>query len=551
MGQLSDIIKLAEKCAEDKRPWDNLAQEVAENCYPLRANFTQQTVFGADFSSNLMDSSPVNMREELGNTPDAMLRQGKWFQIGTGDEDRDQDTDIARVLERATMLERRAIEDPRMGFKAAVKEADHDYVAFGQPVLSVEENNDRTFPRVKAYNPADCCWSYDDDGELACFYRKVDMPARNIAQLIKSGRWNGDLPYPIEFAAEKEPNKRFRVLHCIHYTETLYGGSGADMRRYARSPYVSQYIWPEGEAKLHERGEPMIGYLTPRWRTFSSQTYGFSPAGLNSLPDMRMLQMLAMIILEQGEKGLDPPTIGSAEVFTRDINMFAGGFTFVDIPDGMKLSDVMTTVDSSQGLQKGLEMKGDLRATLMDAWLLNKLYLPRSGDMRELEVMTRNEEFRRAALPFFQPIESDYHPKLLGKIFDRMVMMGLIPRDMFPESLAGADIHFSFTTPLNEIDGQKLVAAYNSAISSIAAGSQVDESIGHLFNMKNATIDAVRGAGAKASWIYSGREAKQKMEEAQLAQQLAEANQVINNAAATTTNVAAATQNAEIAGLTG
>lgn len=549
MSNVADICKLASKTAEDKRPWDNLMQEVAENCYPLRATFTQRAVYGMDFQSNLMDSAPVNMREELGNTPDAMLRQGNWFQVGTGDEDRDKDTDIARVLERATMLMRRSIDDPRMGFKPAVKEGDHDYVAFGQPVLSVEENADRSFPRVKAYNPADCCWGYDDDGELACFYRKVEMPARNIATLVKSGRWNGTLPLPIEYAAEKEPGKRFTILHAMHQTESLYGSDGRKMRTLTNMPYVSQYIWPEGEAMLHERGEPMIGYLTPRWRSFSSQTYGFSPAALNSLSDQRMLQMLAMIILEQGEKGLDPPLVAAAEVFTRDINMYAGGSTFVDLPDGASMQDVMTTIETSQGFQKGLELKQDLRFALADAWLLNKLYLPRSGDMRELEVMTRNEEFRRVALPFFQPIESDYHPKLLGKIFDRLIMMRLIPREMFPESLAGSDIHFTFTTPLNEIDGQKTVQAYQLAIQNIAAGSQVDESIGHLFDMKVATIDAVRGGGAKASWIFSGRKAEQKMEEAQMAQELAQANQVINAAATTTSNVAVAAQNAELAGL--
>jgi hypothetical protein len=548
---IENLLKIAEKLAEDKRPWDNMSQEIAENCYPVRASFTQKMVLGQEYSSFLMDSMPVNAREELGNTLDAMLRQGGWFQVGTGDEDRDNDPENARALERATMMMRRMINDPRMNFRAATKEADHDYVAFGQPVLSVEENMNRTFPYVRAWHPGDCCWTLDDDGEINSFYRKFDMPVRNIATLIKNGRWNGKLPLQIEMKLEKEPNTRVRLCHVLMKTEELYGSDGQKMRMFRGAPYVSLYVDPDTKEALHERGEPMCAYLTPRWRSFSGTTYGFSPAGLNSLPDQRMLQQLAMIILEQGEKALDPPLIGSQEVFTRDMNFFAGGFTYVDMPDDRSLQDVMTTLEVGKGIEAGLELKQDLRATIMDAWLLNKLYLPRLGDMRELEVATRNEEFRRAALPFFQPVESDYHPKLLGKIFDRAVLMGLIPKEMFPSALSGQDIRWSFTTPLNEVDGLKVFDAYNRAIQSIAAGSQVDESVGMLFNMKQAAIDAVRGGGAKASWIYSGKELEGKMAEADQAQQLQQANNVINQTALTTANVAAATQSADAAGLGG
>ena len=113
--------------------------------------------------------------------------------------------------------------------------------------------------------------------------------------------------------------------------------------------------------------------------------------------------------------------IGDVGTFTRDQNLYSGGFTYVDLPEGRALQDVMTTINTSQGLQQGMELKQDIRALISDAFLLNKLYLPSARDMRELEVAVRTEEFRRAALPFFTPIETEYHTPAPRRDFQSLV----------------------------------------------------------------------------------------------------------------------------------
>ena len=46
-----------------KHGWDELAQEIAENFYPLRSDFTSPFTLGEDFSGGLMESFPVQTRE--------------------------------------------------------------------------------------------------------------------------------------------------------------------------------------------------------------------------------------------------------------------------------------------------------------------------------------------------------------------------------------------------------------------------------------------------------------------------------------------------------
>jgi hypothetical protein len=549
-SKVAELCSISEKLFDDKRVWDQLCQDLAENYYPLRADFTTTGSWASGaFASSIMDSTPVNSREELGNAIGSMLRQGEWFKMGTGDEDRDSIVENARSLDRGTKLLRGIIRDPRCNFQPATKEADHDYVTFGAPVLSVEENLTRDFTRVRAWHPGDCAWERDDDGEVNVMHRKFIMTARNAKALHDSGKWNGELHDSIVKACEREPNKAFKFLSIVMPVDGLYGWDAKTMRTFGKNKYVSIYIDVENKVVVHERGEPMFPYIVPRWVQLGRYPWGFSPASMNAISDSRYLQTLAMIILEQGEKALDPPMVGSAEIFTRDVNLYSGGFTYVDLPSGAKLGDMMTTVQTSEGLQAGLELKADARALIVQSFLLNKLFLPQAGgDMRELEVAVRTEEFRRSALPFFNPIETDYHPRLLGKVFERAVLIGQIDGGMFPADLADQDVRFTFNSPLNEAEGKLMVEKYNIVVSTVATGAQIDQTVPSILNIRKATEDAIKGL-ADPTWLYTGKEKKTKDAEAAQEAAFAKAAQIANQGSLAASNVAAAKGAVEGAGL--
>lgn len=532
-----------------KRGWDQMCQEVCEHIYPVRATYTAASQWGADFANIVMDGTTINVREELGNAVDSMLRQAKWFEVGTGDPDRDKRINNARSLQRATKLMHAILKDRRSNWQPAIKEADMDWVSVGQPVLSVTENSTRDFLQIKAWHPGDCAWLLGPDGDTKVMHRKFKMTAFNVCGLFKSKVWKGTLSPDIERACELEPDREFPFLHILMPAEDIYGYDGPKMRQQRGKKFTSLYIDLAHDEIVHESAEPLFGYLTPAWRRLSGMQQGFSPAAMNALPDIRALQSLARIIIEQGEKGIDPPIVGSVEVFTRDINLYAGGFTFADVPEGRSLKDVVTTLDTSQGLEKGLEMKQDLRALITDAFLLNKLYLPSARDMRELEVAVRTEEFRRAALPFFTPIETEYHTPLLGMIFDRAVLMGLIPPETFTADQRNTEVRFTFNSPLNEAEGKKLVEAYQIATQAIAAGSQVDHTVANLFDIRQATLDAVRGGGAPAEWMVSPKQRAEKDAEAKTSQQITQANAILQQGADAATNVATAVGAAKQAGI--
>ena len=544
----TELLRIGSAAFAKSSSYFSLCQSLGEMYYPLRADWTTDFTLGTDFATGVMDGFTVNARETLGNAIDSMLRQGDWFEITTGDEKRDKRAANAIALSRATNLFRKVIKDPRTGFQIATKEADHDWVTFGNPVLSWEEAPTRDHLRLRAWHPKRVAWMTDEMGVINCVFRRFNEQARNILKRFKSGQWRGTLHDEVKRVAKDDPSAEFPIMHVLIPTEEVYGWDAKDMKR-IKHKFLSVYIDERNSEMLNELGARVFNYVIPRYRTVSNFTRGFSPTAINALPDGRMLQQLAAIILEQGEKGIDPPMVGDQNVFRNDINLYAGGFTTVDLGEKQDIREVMQVVNTSEGLATGLQLKQDVRSLIAESWLLNKLFLPNVREMRELEVMVRTEEFRRAALPFFNPIESEYNSPVLSTGFEMAVNMGIIPGEMFPDELQEQDITWAFDSPLKEAEGQKVVAAFNTSVQIIAAGSQVEPGLAKQFNISDAAIDAVIGAGAKPEWIKPEKARQSIKQQDAQAQQIAEASALLSTGAGAAMDVSNAKVTAEGAGL--
>lgn len=547
-SRADELCRITSALFSKKQPWNSLCQSIADIDYPLRADFTTDFTLGDDFAGLVMDSFTINSRETLGNAIDSMLRQGEWFQLGTGDEERDNRPANAIALKRGTEQLRRVVKDPRTNFDVAMKEADHDWVAFGNPVLSWEEAPTRDSLVLRAWHPKLCAWMVDEAGKVNANHRRMNMQARNIKRKFDTGQWKGRLHKDIEKCCKEDPTKEFPIAHVLMPIDEIYGDDHKMLRQH-RHEFLSLYLDETHQEVLNERGARIFNYVVPRYRTISNFPQGFSPMAINSLPDSRMLQTMAAVILEQGEKAVDPPMVGAQDVFRSDINLYAGGFTMIDLDEKDDIRQKMQVVSTSDGLPMGLQMKQDVRMLITEHWLLNKLMLPNVREMREVEVMVRTEEFRRAALPFFAPIESEYHTPVLDVGFQMATMMGYIPADIFPEDLQGEEVSFTFDSPLKEADGQKVVASFNTTVGIIAAGSQADPELARQFNIAEAAIDAVRGAGAKPDWIKSDDERKQAKQQGDQVADLGRVASMLQQGAGAAADVGNAKMVAEQAGL--
>jgi hypothetical protein len=496
-----ELIDLGTKAFSDKNPLDCLNQEIAENIYPERANFTRELILGEDFSSHLMDSYPVLVRRELGNSISAMLRpkDKPWFRQSTMDDDLDNDPEVAKFLEYMTKVTRAGIYDTRTKFIRATKEADHDFVSFGQPVISVEEAPSRDHLYYRCHHLRDCAWYENEIGDIDHLHRKDKMTARTMRR--KFGE--KVLHESVKRACEKSPGQMFDLRVVVMPSDEYdYVGEGSKNAKGRKHPFVIVYIDVTNERVLKEGGLPEFLYVVPRWHTIPGSQYAFSPAAMTALPDARMMQDLARIILESGEKAVDPPLAAKAEA-VREANIQAGGITWVDLEHDGKISDAFAPVNLNADMRTGFAMRTDVRDLLSKAFFIDKLALPEAGaKMTAYEISQRLEEHVRNLLPLFEPMEAEYNTQLLDKSFALLANMNKFDWSLMPDILSKTETVWRFRNPMQEISERILVSQFQEALEIEAAAAQAGVAAKRI-NFAIARDDALRGMAGPAKWRKS------------------------------------------------
>lgn len=538
------LVSVGNGLFSKKQPLDSLRQEFAEHYHPMRADFTRSFTLGAEFATDIMDSYPLLAREELGNLPNAVLRQGDWFGVKTGIDELDEMPVNATWLDTAAKDLRKIIYNRKANFTEGMTEADHDWVTFGDRIMSVEESSTRSHLLYRTWHPKECAWMENADGAVDTLHRNMPMTARTVY-----ARWKDKCHGDVKEKASKSPSEPCKIRHVVVPTDEIYGSDRKMMRKYKDFPFLSMYIDCDHDMVMQEGGLPVFNYVVSRWRRVSPFQYGFSPATVNSLPDARMLQQLALILLETGEKALDPPTIGKGDIFRDAMNMYAGGFTAVDLEADEKLQDVFQTVQTGNNMPIGMEMKQDIRELIAQAFLLNKISLPDTREMTAFETEARLAEYRRAVLPFFGPYESEVHHPILDITFQMAANAKMLNFANMPKELAEQEITFSFESPLSTAEGRQMVSAFQEAMQIIGAMSQMKQDVSSRYDLEKMTDDAVRGTGAPADWFKDETEVEDQKAANDEAAQLQEAALSLREGAGVASEVADATVKLQSAGL--
>jgi hypothetical protein len=240
--------------------------------------------------------------------------------------------------------------------------------------------------------------------------------------------------------------------------------------------------------------------------------------------------------------------VAKGDIFRDAVNLYAGGMTYVDLENDDDIRKVFQTIETGN-LSVGAEMKQDVRNMIAEAFLLNKLFLPDTREMTAYETSQRIAEFRRAALPFFGPIESEYHLPLLDVGFQLAIHNRQFDFDDMPDELSEAETTFTFESPLNTAEGRALVASFQESVQIIAASAQYDESIPSGYDIKKMAEDAVRGTGAPADWKLDEEQAKPAEDQQAQVANLMQTASALREGAGVATDVAGATVALRQAGL--
>lgn len=499
----------------------SLWQTIAENFYIERADFTAQRYLGNEFGMNNLTSYPMLARRTLGDLFSSMLRpvEQEWFSVHTLREDKEDDA-AKKWLEQSQKVQKRAMYDKATMFNVATKQADHDFAAFGQCVLTAELNRESNTLLYRTWHLRDVAWTQRFDGKVGDIHRKWKPTLCVLEQTFP-----GKMSDKARKRFEKNPNDEIEV-RCVRVDSKYYENSTGKKWKH---PYVFVTFEEASGEILEEMSDWNRRYIIPRWQTVSGWQYAYSPAVVCALPDARLIQAMTLTLLEVGEKAANPPLKTPGDVLRSDINTFAGGITAYDADydeSTGRILEPLYQVEKS-GLQFAIQMREDTKSSISQAFYLDKLGLPptvNSHDMTAYEVGQRVQEYIRNARPLFEPIEQEYNAELCDVTFEILMKNGAFgaPQDM-PQALRGADIQFAFESPLHQAIDKQKAQIFQQANALVAEAVQADPSSRFIIDAKTALRDTLEGFGVPAMWMNSPEQVMQMSDNEAKAQQAQQA----------------------------
>ena len=507
-----------------------LWQEIADNFYVERADFTICRYLGQDFAANLTTSYPLLARRTLGDIFSSMLRPTnvEWFKVVTSDED-ELSAESKIWLEDSSKRLRRAMYDRKTQFTRATKEADHDYATFGQCVIMQEWNYDDQTLAYQTFHLRDVAWSENPYGEIDTVYRKWNPTITNLIEKMGKDRVHDNMLNKAKLG--NDPYDKVSCFHIVMPTKQ-YKKCRPETRDFI-TPYVSIYVDIENNHVMEEVGVWNMMYIIPRWATVSGSQYAYSPATVAALPDARLIQAQTLTLLEAGEKAVNPPMIATNEVVKSSIDIFAGGITWVDKMYDERLGASLRPINQDfRGLPLGFEMRDRTTEQIMEAFYLNKINLPQpTADMTATEVSFRMKEYIRNALPLFEPVENEYNAQLCVGSFDTALRNNVF--EPIPDELRNKAIRFEFESPLHEMvekeKGQKLMEGK----ALLAQVIDLDPSVAEVIDAPTALREALTAIGFPTDWQKTDEEVrgiinaqKQQAQAAQMLEQMQQGSQI-------------------------
>ncbi len=521
--RVQDICKIGDRLFGGRTAFMQLCQELAMNFYPERADFTQTQNIGKEYASHLVSSAPVIARRDLAAQIQAMLRpRGKsWFGLVPEDEALMEDHRILEFSQRLVKRQRHFMFDPRAKLNRATKQADNDFITFGQGIITCEPDYNDSTLLFRNWHLRDTAWMENARGEIDNIHRNWHPTARQLEQEYGKDKLHASVQKLLEKEGEKTVKCRHVVMPINEYDYTEGKGKKRLMRE--KHKYMMLCVDVENQHIMHEEPVEDHPYIIPRWQTVSGSQYAHSPAAHYALPDARTLQAISYTLLKAGEKAVDPPMIAVDEMIRSDIDIKPSGITWVDAEYDERMGDVLRPItQDTRALRFGAEMQERHLLMVQEAFFLNKINLPpMSADMTAYEVQIRTQEYIRNALPLFEPMETEYNAPLCEKSFNTLMRAGAFGNpNQWPEEVRGLNLRWTFESPLMEAQRKEETARFMEAAQLLANAVQIDQSLTEEWDYRRQFRSALRGAQAPLvpeEEAEKNREAKAEAAQQQMA----------------------------------
>ena len=458
-------------------------QEVAEYIFPDRADFTVRRVEGEKRQTKVLDSTPNKALSLLAAGLHGMATNpaSRWFSLRLADDRYGEIETVRKYLSDVEETMFAEMHAPGSAITTHLHELYMDYAAFGTACMFIgSTKTDRLL--FQSVFMGEAVFDEDENGIVDTLIRKV-RPAMTVRQCIT--KWGDDCSEAVrKLYKEGKIDEKVEVLHAVFPRNTY----DADKRDPGNMPFASLYIDLAAKHLMQSGGFEEFPFAVPRWSKASGERWGRSP-GKQALPDAKMLQAMAEVVIKAAQKQVDPPLLVEDDGIVGPVRTVPGGLNFFRGNGGARPAIQPLQTGGQVGL--GLEMMQDVRNRIMEAFFVDQLQFAGDANMTATEVMQRTEERMRLLGPILGRMEAELLGPLITRVYGILSRLGRFPEQ--PEELDGLDWTVEYVSPIALAQrGQKV----SRALSALQVAGQIAAATGDPSIMARVRGDKV------LSWIF-------------------------------------------------
>ncbi len=482
--------------------WETHWQEVADLVIPRKSDIIDHKVKGDKRHLEVFDATAIHSLELLASSLHGMLTSSanRWFSLRYKETALNENDEAKEWLEDVT--DKMYIAFQRSNFQQEIFETYHDLCAFGTAGMFIEED-ETDIVRFSARHIKEIYISENAKGLVDCIYRRFKLTAK--AAVDKFGIDN--VSRQLQNTVKNSPFDEIEFCHVVKPRD-IYNPKKEDKMN---MPFISVYMEMESSKIISIGGFREFPYVVPRFLKASNEIYGRSP-GMNSLPDVKVLNKMVEVGLKAAQKQVDPPLLVPDDAMMLPIRTAPGSLNYFRAGSRDRIEPL--NIGANNPL--GLNMEEQRRKAISQTFHVDQLLVTENRNMTATEVAQRAEEKMRILGPTLGRLQVELLNPTVIRVFNIMLRNNLFQQA--PEILADQEIDVEYVSPM-------ALAQKGQELNSIIRGLEIFGQVGAVapvtdyIDPQGLVKEIIKILGIPAKVIRSDAEVQEITEQKQAAQE--------------------------------
>jgi hypothetical protein len=424
----------------------------------------------------------------------------RWFSLRYKEVALNENDEAKEWLEDVT--DKMYIAFQRSNFQQEIFETYHDLCAFGTAGMFIEED-ETDIVRFSARHIKEIYISENAKGLVDCIYRRFKLTAK--AAVDKFGIDN--VSRQLQNTVKNSPFDEIEFCHVVKPRD-IYNPKKEDKMN---MPFISVYMEMESSKIISIGGFREFPYVVPRFLKASNEIYGRSP-GMNSLPDVKVLNKMVEVGLKAAQKQVDPPLLVPDDAMMLPIRTAPGSLNYFRAGSRDRIEPL--NIGANNPL--GLNMEEQRRKAISQTFHVDQLLVTENRNMTATEVAQRAEEKMRILGPTLGRLQVELLNPTVIRVFNIMLRNNLFQQA--PEILADQEIDVEYVSPM-------ALAQKGQELNSIIRGLEIFGQVGAVapvtdyIDPQGLVKEIIKILGIPAKVIRSDAEVQEITEQKQAAQE--------------------------------